>query len=83
MQISHVYCSLLFLISVIVNMELTDSDYVVYVMVNRKLQAYIECLDNVKLRDALKHILAISRIGNRHIQAEKPWELMKGSQKEM
>ena len=29
------------------------------------------------LRDGLKHVLNISRLGNIYIQATKPWELVK------
>ena len=32
-----------------------------------------------RLRDGLKHILSVSRIGNGYIQAVNPWELVKGS----
>ena len=61
------------------DLNLTDNDYKVVAMITKELRAYIACLDQLRLRDGLKHILAISRIGNGHIQAEKPWELMKGS----
>ena len=64
-------------------MQLTDEDYDVVAMVTRELRSYNRCLDQLKLRDGLKHILAISRIGNGHIQAEKPWKLVKGSPEEM
>ena len=64
-------------------MELTDEDYNVVAMVTRELRAYNECLEQLKLRDALRHILSISRIGNGHIQSEKPWKLIKGSPKEV
>lgn len=36
-----------------------------------------------RLRDGLKHILSISRLGNGHIQANMPWKLVKGSPQEM
>lgn len=62
------------------DITLTDGDYEIVLMINRELQAYMKCLDNIKLRDGLKHILAISRIGNGYIQAEQPWKLVKGSQ---
>lgn len=32
-----------------------------------------------RIRDGLRHILNISRIGNGYIQANQPWELVKGS----
>ena len=67
----------------IMEMQLTDEDYNVVAMVTRELRGYNVCLETLKLRDALKHILAISRLGNGHIQAEKPWKLVKGSPEEM
>lgn len=39
--------------------------------------AYEERLERVHLRDGLKPILAISRLGNQLIQANKPWLLVK------
>ena len=67
----------------IMEMQLTDEDYNVVAMVTRELRGYNVCLETLKLRDALKHILAISRLGNGHIQSEKPWKLVKGSPEEM
>ena len=32
-----------------------------------------------RIRDGLRHILNISHIGNGYIQANQPWELVKGS----
>ena len=64
------------------DVTLTDGDYEIVVLVNKELQAYIECLDNIKLRDGLKRILAISRIGNGYIQEMEPWKLVKGSPNE-
>jgi methionyl-tRNA synthetase len=64
------------------DITLTDGDYEIVLLVNKELQAYIECLESIKLRDGLKHILAISRIGNGYIQAMEPWKLVKGSPNE-
>ena len=64
-------------------MQLTDGDYNVVAMVTRELRAYNACLEQLKLRDGLRHILSISRLGNGHIQAEKPWKLIKGTPAEM
>ena len=35
-----------------------------------------------RLRDGLRNVLSISRLGNGYIQANKPWELVKGSDKD-
>ena len=64
------------------DIQLTDGDFKVVLLVNREIQEYIACLENIKLRDGLRHILAISHIANGYIQAEKPWTLVKGSSEE-
>jgi len=35
-----------------------------------------------RLRDGIRNILNISRIGNQYMQAKKPWVLIKGSDEE-
>ena len=64
--------------SVIPIMTISHDDSIIIAKVTEELQGYIECLERHKQRDGLKHILAISRLGNGHIQAQKPWELVKG-----
>lgn len=64
-------------------MALSDSDKDVLVNVNEELSSYISCLERLKIRDGLKHVLAISRIGNGHIQAMQPWKLVKGTPEDM
>ena len=32
-----------------------------------------------RIRDGLRHILSVSRLGNIHIQENKPWVLVKGN----
>jgi len=34
----------------------------------------------IRLRDGIRHILSISALGNGYIQANKPWDLLKGSE---
>ena len=36
-----------------------------------------------RIRDGLKHILAISRLGNGHMQLNKPWLMIKGNPQQM
>ncbi len=36
-----------------------------------------------RIRDGIRHILNISRLGNVYIQANKPWKLVKGTPEEM
>lgn len=60
--------------------ETTEEDEKYLDEVGRNLNAYIERLERVLLRDGLKPILAISRLGNQLIQANKPWLLIKSEQ---
>lgn len=57
-----------------------DKKYTQEILQN--LNAYVERLERVMLRDGLKPILAISRLGNQLIQANKPWLLVKGTDEE-
>ena len=61
--------------------EMADDmvDFVTVVRVNRELTQFQLCMERLKLRDGLKHVLAISRIGNKFFQANEPWKLVKGS----
>ncbi|XP_071941977.1 methionine--tRNA ligase, cytoplasmic-like [Antedon mediterranea] len=68
--------------SIVPEMVLSEDDKNVIVSVTQELKIYIELLEKVKIRDALRQILSISRIGNQHLQANKPWDLMKTKKEE-
>lgn len=53
------------------------SDYTVMAAINFELSNYTTALSNVKLRDGLRSILAITRIGNQYIQDNEPYKLIK------
>lgn len=59
-------------------MELLQEDKKLLAVVGWELQQYIQLMDKVKIRDALKHILNISRHGNQYIQVNEPWKRIKG-----
>ncbi|XP_019636662.1 PREDICTED: methionine--tRNA ligase, cytoplasmic-like [Branchiostoma belcheri] len=59
--------------------EVTEEDGQLLAQINRELQAFLQCLEKVRLREGLVRILNISRLGNQYIQAQKPWVLVKGS----
>ncbi|XP_062603624.1 methionine--tRNA ligase, cytoplasmic-like isoform X3 [Saccostrea cucullata] len=61
-------------------MNLTEEDFHLLALVNRELQTYIDNMEQIKLRDSIRNILSISRLGNQYMQANKPWVLVKGSQ---
>ncbi|XP_028261747.1 methionine--tRNA ligase, cytoplasmic isoform X2 [Parambassis ranga] len=63
-------------------MELQQEDKKLLALVGWELQQYTQLMDKVKIRDALKHILNISRHGNQYIQVNEPWKKIKGGDTE-
>uniref|UniRef100_A0A8D0CII5 Methionine--tRNA ligase, cytoplasmic n=1 Tax=Scleropages formosus TaxID=113540 RepID=A0A8D0CII5_SCLFO len=59
-------------------MELQQEDKRLLAQVGFELRQYIQLLDRVRIRDALKCILNISRHGNQYIQVNEPWKKIKG-----
>jgi len=57
--------------------ELLDEDYVVMAEINKEVAEYVNLIEACKLRDALRQILAVSKIGNVYFQYQKPWTLTK------
>ncbi|KAK7482471.1 hypothetical protein BaRGS_00026288, partial [Batillaria attramentaria] len=64
---------------VIQPIELEDEDKQLLALINRELTLYITNMENGSLRDSIRNILSISRLGNQFMQANKPWVLVKGS----
>lgn len=60
-------------------MELDEDDLTVLALVQRELTAYINSLESGKLRDGLRHSLAISKHGNQYMQSQQPWVKVKGT----
>ncbi|CAD5229193.1 unnamed protein product [Bursaphelenchus okinawaensis] len=56
---------------------LNDEDKELINDVNVLLTQFIEQMENVKMRDALQTVLAISRKGNQYMQTQQPWVLVK------
>lgn len=59
-------------------MNLTLEDKRLLAQVTWQLQQYHAYLEKVRIRDALRCILSISRYGNQYIQINEPWRLIKG-----
>jgi methionyl-tRNA synthetase len=57
--------------------DLEDDDKRVIATINKEIQSYIKLLDKGRLREGLRQLLNISKLGNQYIQAHKPWELIK------
>ncbi|TKC46853.1 hypothetical protein EI555_015263, partial [Monodon monoceros] len=61
-------------------MVLTSDDRRLLAHVTLELQHYHQLLEKVRIRDALRSILTISRHGNQYIQVNEPWKRIKGSE---
>lgn len=57
----------------------TDTEYELMAHVNRETMDYHEYMEKAKLRDNIRRILNISRLGNQYLQENAPWKLIKGS----
>eukprot|EP00163_Fabomonas_tropica_P011759 TRINITY_DN2263_c0_g1_i2.p1 TRINITY_DN2263_c0_g1~~TRINITY_DN2263_c0_g1_i2.p1 ORF type:complete len:744 (+),score=238.77 TRINITY_DN2263_c0_g1_i2:247-2478(+) len=57
--------------------ELSDSDKEFVKAVDEKIQEYFEAMEKICIRDGLRLVMAISALGNKHYQDNKPWELIK------
>lgn len=63
-------------------MQPNSEDYSILALCTRELKGYMSCVEKAKLRDGIRHILSISRVGNQYMQATKPWVLVKGSEED-
>lgn len=63
-------------------MKLDKGDEVLIAQVNKQLHCYINNMENAKMRDSIRNLLSISRLGNQYMQANKPWVLVKGTPEE-
>lgn len=61
-------------------MELNSDDKMLLAQVTQELRQYNQLLEKVRIRDALRCILNISRHGNQYIQINEPWKRIKGSE---
>ncbi|XP_070645498.1 methionine--tRNA ligase, cytoplasmic isoform X1 [Bos indicus] len=61
-------------------MVLTSDDQRLLTHITLELQHYHQLLEKVRIRDALRSILTISRHGNQYIQVNEPWKRIKGGE---
>ncbi|XP_004647061.1 methionine--tRNA ligase, cytoplasmic isoform X1 [Octodon degus] len=61
-------------------MLLTPDDQRLLAHITLELQHYHQLLEKVRIRDALRAILTVSRHGNQYIQVNEPWKRIKGSE---
>lgn len=57
----------------------THTDQLFVAQITHELNAYIEVMEKVVLRDGLKCALRMSRYGNQYLQLKQPWAKHKGS----
>uniref|UniRef100_A0A183CF96 Methionine--tRNA ligase, cytoplasmic n=1 Tax=Globodera pallida TaxID=36090 RepID=A0A183CF96_GLOPA len=62
--------------------EPTSVEDELFTAVDQEMREYVRAMEDVRMRDALQHILAISRKGNQYMQAGQPWALVKGTPEE-
>jgi len=68
--------------SVVPKMVLTNEDENLLACVTKHVEIYVDNMEKVKIRDALRCCLRISRLGNQYLQSNKAWVLIKGSEEE-
>ena len=59
--------------------HITSSEHQLIALVNREVKAFVDDMTKVKLRESLRRILNISRLGNQYLQESQPWKLVKGN----
>ncbi|ELU11987.1 hypothetical protein CAPTEDRAFT_6394 [Capitella teleta] len=64
---------------VVSKVTLTNPDVEFLALIARELKEYTAHLEKLKLREGIRRILSISKLGNQFMQANKPWVLVKGS----
>ncbi|XP_055861016.1 methionine--tRNA ligase, cytoplasmic-like [Biomphalaria glabrata] len=68
---------------IVQEMSVTDEDVELLAQITNQLKGYISNLEACRLRDGIRNILTISRLGNQYMQVTKPWVLSKGSPEEI
>jgi methionyl-tRNA synthetase len=57
--------------------DLLEVDTKLIADVNAEMKVFESLMEQRKLRDGLKSVMAIARLGNGYLQATKPWDLVK------
>lgn len=65
--------------STIALITLNADDLNLVALVNRELKGYINSMEKSRFRDAIRHLLGVSRHGNLYMQTEQPWVQLKGT----
>lgn len=67
--------------SIVPPIIINDEDEEFIKQINTELQRYRDNMEKPKIRDGLKCILNISKVGNGYLQVGEPWKLLKSSSK--
>lgn len=67
--------------SIVPPIIINDEDEEFIKQINTELQRYRDNMEKPKIRDGLKCILNISKLGNGYLQVGEPWKLLKSSSK--
>ncbi|KAF8370512.1 mars-1 [Pristionchus pacificus] len=67
---------------VIPEMELTDDDVDFLLDIQKEMFEWENCLEHVRLKDAVRSILSLSRRANQYMQAQAPWVSIKGDEQQ-
>lgn len=65
--------------STVSEIKLKDDDLILLALINREIKEYVSSMEKTRYRDAIRHILGVSRQGNLYMQTEQPWVLLKGN----
>ncbi|XP_064257090.1 methionine--tRNA ligase, cytoplasmic isoform X2 [Passer domesticus] len=63
-------------------MALTAEDQRLVARVTLEMRQYHQLMEKVRIRDALRCVLSISRHGNQYIQVNEPWKRIKGDDRD-
>ncbi|XP_014747287.1 PREDICTED: methionine--tRNA ligase, cytoplasmic [Sturnus vulgaris] len=64
------------------DMVLTAEDQRLLARVTLEVRQYHQLMEKVRIRDALRCVLSISRHGNQYIQVNEPWKRIKGDERD-
>ncbi|EDV21001.1 uncharacterized protein TRIADDRAFT_31114, partial [Trichoplax adhaerens] len=61
-------------------MDLIEEDKVLLAQITREIRTYNNNLERTRIRDGIRNILSVSRLGNQYMQSHTPWKLVKQSE---
>ncbi|XP_033367542.1 methionine--tRNA ligase, cytoplasmic, partial [Parus major] len=64
------------------DMVLTAEDQRLLARLTLEIRQYHQLMEKVRIRDALRCVLSISRHGNQYIQVNEPWKRIKGDERD-